>query len=252
MSLTGPLGGVPAAVVRRIHDAADEAIAALADTPMRLDAIGVYEEPTPGAPFRLVHRSALDACSGRLIYIVGPSGVGKDSLIDYARRQLSDAHPIRFSRRTITRPARAGNERHTGVTNAQFALLEAEQAFSMVWHANGHAYGIGHEISQWLAAGDTVVVNGSRAYAVTAAAEFAQMELVVVGARPDTIRRRLRARARDDSAAIDARLARGGDEWDTPPCVVHRIDNDEGIDKAGEKLLALLLSPGAGAADDPC
>ena len=42
--------------------------------------------------------------TGQLIYVMGPSGAGKDSLLGYARERLAE-QPLVFAHRYITRPA---------------------------------------------------------------------------------------------------------------------------------------------------
>lgn len=48
--------------------------------------------------------ASLEKRTGTLVVVVGPSGVGKDSLMDIARRHFSGRDDVRFVRRTITRP----------------------------------------------------------------------------------------------------------------------------------------------------
>ena len=47
----------------------------------------------------------------QLIYIVGASGVGKDSLMHYARQRLNGSEPILFAHRYITRPVAGASEK---------------------------------------------------------------------------------------------------------------------------------------------
>ena len=100
---------------------------------------------------------------GRLIYLTGPSGAGKDSLLDAARAALAE-RGVRIARRVITRSPEAVGEAAHSVSTEQFERMEAEQAFALSWRANGLAYGIPAEIDAWLAAGADVLVNGSRGY----------------------------------------------------------------------------------------
>lgn len=175
---------------------------------------------------------------GRLFYIVGPSGSGKDSLIDFARTRVPPR--VRFAKRTITRPDSPGGEAHVAVTPEEFDALLASGAFAMHWRANGHAYGIGREIGDWLVEGRTVVVNGSRAHLPEALRGFPDMTVVSVTASPGTLRERLAVRAREDAQAIEARLARAVAFKLPPGIAAYEIFNDSEIAHAGHRLLELL------------
>jgi len=80
--------------------------------------------------------SARRSATGRLIFLIGPSGSGKDSLIDAARDQLTAAG-VKIARRVITRSAEAKGEAAQGVTAQQFEAMRAQGAFAMHWQANG-------------------------------------------------------------------------------------------------------------------
>ena len=101
--------------------------------------------------------------SGRLIYLMGPSGSGKDSLLNAARERLGERGCV-IARRVITRSAEALGEDAIGVSPTEFDQQEAAGAFALSWRANGLAYGIPRQIDAWLAAGQDVLVNGSRGY----------------------------------------------------------------------------------------
>ena len=60
---------------------------------------------------------------GTLFLVVGPSGVGKDSLLDGARKKLVSYRWVSFPQRIITRPVDAGVEPHISVTELEFDNL---------------------------------------------------------------------------------------------------------------------------------
>jgi ribose 1,5-bisphosphokinase len=69
----------------------------------------------------------------------GPSGVGKDSLMEALVARRADLHRVR---RVITRPAEAGGEAFDSVSPALFAARAAGGDFALHWTAHGLSYGI--------------------------------------------------------------------------------------------------------------
>ena len=59
--------------------------------------------------------------AGRLILVVGPSGAGKDTLIDAAVARRAG---LARARRVVTRPEEAGGEDFEAVTPERFELME--------------------------------------------------------------------------------------------------------------------------------
>ena len=145
--------------------------------------------------------------AGRLIYLIGPSGSGKDSLLDGARPRLAE-RGCRVVRRVITRSAEAVGEAAQGVSPAQFAALETAGAFALSWRANGLCYGIPKEVDDWLAAGEDVLVNGSRAHLAQTRERYPTLLVLLLTVDQAVLRQRLVARGRESLADIDARLAR--------------------------------------------
>ncbi|PRA27337.1 phosphonate metabolism protein/1,5-bisphosphokinase (PRPP-forming) PhnN [Pseudomonas poae] len=145
--------------------------------------------------------------AGRLIYLIGPSGSGKDSLLDAARPRLAE-RGCRIVRRVITRSAEAVGEAAQGVSPAQFATLEAEGAFALSWQANGLSYGIPKDIDAWLAAGDDLLVNGSRAHLAQTRERYPASRVLLLTVDQAVLRQRLIARGRESLADIEERLAR--------------------------------------------
>jgi ribose 1,5-bisphosphokinase len=186
------------------------------------------------------------AGGARVVYVMGPSGAGKDTLLRYARARL-DGRAVMFAHRYITRPPRAdGGENHVALSAAEFALLRARGGFALDWGAHDTRYGIGIEIRTWLAAGLSVVVSGSRAEWPNAAATLPGALPVLITASPGVLASRLGTRGREDRAAIEGRLARAGAVVvDDPRLLV--IDNSGPIEAAGERLVAAIESVAASA-----
>ncbi len=142
-----------------------------------------------------------------LILIVGPSGAGKDTLINGVRAELEDHPAVRFVRRVITRPGDMGEEAHESVSEQEFHLREAAGDFALSWRAHGLHYGIPADISMDLAKGRIVIANVSRAVIAEAAERF-PVGVVEITAPPDILAARLAARGREDKDDVARRLAR--------------------------------------------
>jgi len=173
----------------------------------------------------------------RLVYVVGPSGAGKDSLLLWVRERLPAAGALAFARRTITRPAAPHGEQHEPASEAQFAARLARGEFVMHWEANGHRYGIGREIVVLLEQGVTVVVNGSRAHLRQARLAFPDLDVVHITAPPALRSARLAQRAREAPAAVRERLAR---EIPVARAALELV-NDRALHETGARLLRYLL-----------
>lgn len=145
--------------------------------------------------------------SGRLIYLMGPSGSGKDSLLNAARARLAERNCV-IARRVITRSAEAVGEDAIGVSPAEFDQQEAAGAFALSWRANGLAYGIPRQIDAWLAAGQDVLVNGSRGHLAQARQRYPELLAILLQVDEAALRQRLQARGRESAEQIEARLAR--------------------------------------------
>lgn len=97
--------------------------------------------------------------TGKLIWLMGPSGSGKDSLLAELRQR--EQTQLLVAHRYITRDASAGSENHIALSEREFFTRAGQNLLALSWHANGLYYGVGIEIDLWLHAGFDVVVNGS-------------------------------------------------------------------------------------------
>lgn len=180
---------------------------------------------------------------GRLIYLMGPSGSGKDSLIEGAALVLQRLGCL-VAQRTITRSAEAIGEAAVGVSPSEFHKLEAQGAFALSWHANGLGYGIPAQIDQWLSAGHHVLVNGSRGYLKQARQRYPTLIPVLLTVEHEVLRQRLVMRGRETAEQIDQRLARNQRFTVGPDLeagvTLHRLDNSASLTATVAHLQHLL------------
>jgi thymidine phosphorylase len=145
---------------------------------------------------------------GIFFFVVGPSGAGKDSLIEGARAQLGDTGRYVFARRTITRPTGAPGEDHNGVTEAQFNSSVSAGDFLITWEAHGLSYGLPADLLAALNDGCNVIANGSRKMIRELAGRVPRLIVVEVTASTDVLAARIMARGRETALEARARVMR--------------------------------------------
>ena len=177
---------------------------------------------------------------GALILVVGPSGVGKDTLLEGAAGRLVGAGRFHFVRRAITRPIEAGGEDHIPMTEATFLNAEAEGEFLLSWRAHGLCYGVPKQPAEAdRADGKAIVVNVSRSVIDDARNRLQPVSIVQVTASRATLAARLAARGREDAADIEARLARA-DAIEVAGRDVVTVHNDGDIEDGVQAMAAAL------------
>jgi ribose 1,5-bisphosphokinase len=175
-----------------------------------------------------------------LIYVMGPSGAGKDSVMNLARGMLTPDMPVTFAHRYITRSAEAGGENHVAVTAAEFALRREHGLFAFHWEAHGNHYGIGREIHAWRKAGLTVVISGSREHFLRLGGIDDDTYPVLITAPADRLVERLAARGREIGSAAIARLDRS-EAYDMADPRLVTIMNDGALETAARAFVSLLV-----------
>lgn len=178
-----------------------------------------------------------------LVLVVGPSGAGKDTLLNAVRTMLGDDPRFRFVQRIVTRPD-TPDEAVESVSPAEFEARREAGGFALSWRAHGLHYGIPADIMLDLAHNRIVVANVSRAVVAEAAERFPTM-VVEITAPSDLLARRLAARGREDAVDVARRLARS---IELPLPVERETITNDGTVEQGARKLAAVLSRLAGAA----
>jgi ribose 1,5-bisphosphokinase len=148
---------------------------------------------------------------GRLVLVVGPSGAGKDTLLNLTRAACAADASIVFPRRVVTREASLAED-NAQVSPDAFREALARGEFAMHWEAHGHCYALPRAVDDDIRTGRTVVVNASRTAIETMRRLYADIVVVLITAPPDVLERRLAMRARGSDGPIEERLRRAVDE----------------------------------------
>jgi len=177
------------------------------------------------------NRTGENLTNGQLIIVVGPSGAGKDTLIDGAKKVLSGDPYFYFPRREITRPEDAGGEDHTAVTMDQYNVRSLAGEYALSWRAHNTGYGISRSMEDHLNQGKTVVANISRTVIDEARACYPGTATVLVTAPRELLAERISARGREQKIAVEERLARS-EQVDVSGSDVLTIVNDGPLENA--------------------
>ena len=180
----------------------------------------------------------------KLVYVMGASGSGKDSLLDALRNKTPLG--LLVAHRYITRAAHAGAENHIALSLDEFAQRKAHRLFALDWQAHQTHYALGAEIDLWMQHGFTVVVNGSRAHLAEAVARYGDALLpVYLHVSPEVLEKRLTLRGRETAQEIQRRLQRAAEYQHGLPAECHRLHNDGRLQDTLADLLTLLIEQAA-------
>ena len=138
--------------------------------------------------------------------VVGPSGAGKDALIERAKLAFAGDKRFVFARRIVTRAAMA--EDHDTLDTRAFDEAEARGAYLLSWHAHDLGYGLPIDLRSDLEQGRIVIANVSRGVILQAEALGFRVHVLHVTADPVILAARIAARGRESMAEVRARLAR--------------------------------------------
>jgi ribose 1,5-bisphosphokinase len=145
--------------------------------------------------------------TGVFVAIVGPSGVGKDTVLAHLRAQVSLSDRFVFPKRIITRPSDS-SEDLVEIDKCAFETQKTAGAFALSWSAHGLDYAIPLFVEDAIADGKIVVVNISREMIGQVRRRFGKSCVVLVSAPLETRAQRIAIRGREKEIDIRARLAR--------------------------------------------
>ncbi len=174
--------------------------------------------------------------AGRLIAVVGPSGVGKDSVMEGLRDAMPSLHLVR---RVITRAPELGGEDYDAVTVGEFEELSRNGAFAIHWGAHDLRYGIPVTVKYQLGKGTDCLVNFSRKALAEAATIFPNFLVLNITAQPETLAKRLALRGRETEEEIAKRIAVANKPLPEGLDVIH-LSNDGLLSDAVSRATALL------------
>jgi ribose 1,5-bisphosphokinase len=174
---------------------------------------------------------------GRLVLVVGPSGAGKDTLLNLARVACADDGNIVYPRRVVTREA-SPFEDNEQISPDAFRQALARGEFAMHWEAHGHCYALPRAIEDDIRAGRTVVANISRTVMDALRRTYANVTVVSITAPPEILAERLAVRARDSDGKIEDRIRRTVNDATAKPEIV--ISNVGSADANASRLIQVI------------
>ncbi len=203
-----------------------------------LGAVPVADDPLAGAP-------SAGAPGALLVVVSGPSGVGKDTIIDALRTRPRDPdyHYVVTCTTRAPRPGEVDGASYHFLDHDRFAALRDAGAFLEVAEVHGNWYATPRaEVRRALAGGHDVIlkIDVQGAAAVKASVPDALLVFVVPPSL-ETLFRRLRSRATETAEELEIRqrnaaieLARAGD-YD------HVVVNEDGqVERTAARIDAII------------
>ncbi|QND53486.1 phosphonate metabolism protein/1,5-bisphosphokinase (PRPP-forming) PhnN [Phyllobacterium sp. 628] len=185
--------------------------------------------------------------NGVFIAVVGPSGAGKDTIMDFAREAVQGQPDFYFVRRVVTRPSTVDAEDHDTLSEAEFMDARRAGAFCHCWEAHGLHYGLPVSVDHQVEKGVVAVANVSRGILPALRESYANLVVVHITASHEVLAQRLAARGREDAEEIKQRLMRAAPNACDPADAV-MIDNSGAVADAGSAFVAVLKKSAAFAA----
>lgn len=179
--------------------------------------------------------------SGTLFLLIGNSGSGKDSLINWVFENWpSNVQAPIIPTRIITRPPSPETEEFDSISEDKFQDLSKAGAFTLQWKSYNIYYGVKAEIEDSIAQGRSVLVNVSRQIVEETRSRLPNVCAIFVKVPLHITEARIRDRGREEGADLEERLERARQNQDFPGAD-YVVDNSGDLENAGRQLLKILL-----------
>ena len=189
-----------------------------------------------------------------LVVLSGPSGVGKDAVLD---RMKEKGLPFHFVVTATTRPPRAGEKdgvEYHFLSEEEYDRLLAEDGLLEHAEVYGHRYGVPKaQVREALAQGRDVIlrVDVQGAATIRKLAPEALFVFLAPGSQAE-LERRLRRRETENEAAFRLRMETAEKEMACRDQFDHVVVNEQGkLDEAVEQVLAVIAAEKARAGRRP-
>ena len=175
----------------------------------------------------------------KLIFFIGNSGSGKDSVMKMALQILTEEDiPASIVKRWITRPQHE-SEDFISVSKEKFENARNEGYFTLSWHIYENWYGEPKNIHKELVEGVVVLCNVSRSVTFEGKKKYPLSKLVLVDVPMEIAKERITKRGREKGRALKDRIHRMDESINHPiPDLV--LKNDCHLSDCTDTLLEFL------------
>ncbi len=184
--------------------------------------------------------------SGLAFVVTGPSGAGKNSVIDRVIERLPGlVYSVSYTSRT-KRPSEEADVDYVFVTPQEFdQRIEQGDFLEHVTYLDDH-YGTSRsQIDGFVAKGLDVILNievkGARTLQQADLSPLRVLYIFLTPSSPNELELRLRKRNTEDESKIERRLAVAQEEMKQLPCFDYLIINDD-LDTAVDELAAIITA----------
>ena len=172
-----------------------------------------------------------DIMETKVILIVGASGVGKDTLIKEAKKELKKK--FNFIRRYITRKPDK-SEKNFFLEDSAFEILKENDFFISCWDAHNNLYGISKDSIK----NKTNIISISRSKISDFEKNFDKVYVINITLNDTELKRRLIKRGRENIKEIEKRLERKYDKIEARNLIV--FQNDKSFDDSVKAFIDTL------------